>query len=202
MRDLVSSNSAIGELYATNEGSGLVLYAGTRFDGVLRTTDAGNTWQQLDAGLVGEARRIRELLEYGGNLYAGTHDGLYRLPTGGTTWSQVAGFPDGGIVYSLAVQGDTLYAGTDTAVYRSDDGDTWTSVPNLPTTIYYDIVDTGRLLVLGTENGLFSGSGESWSPANVDGTAYTAPVYALANTSTRAPDDLCGHCRQLGTAQR
>ena len=201
VRDYVSSNSAIGELYATNEGAGLVLYAGTRFDGVLRTADAGNTWQRLDAGLVGEARRIRELLEYGGNLYAGTHDGLYRLPTGGTTWTRVDSFPDGGIVYSLATQGNTLYAGTDTALYRSDDGDTWTRVPNTPSTIYYDVVDTGRLLVLGTENGLFAGSGESWAPANVDGVPYTAPIYALANTP-RAPHDLRGHGRQLGAAQR
>ena len=182
VRDYVSSNSAIGELYATNEGAGLVLYAGTRFDGVLRTADAGNTWQRLDAGLVGEARRIRELLDYSGALYAGTHDGLYRLPAGGTTWTRVESFPDAGIVYSLATQGNSLYAGTDTSLYRSDDGDAWTRVANTPATIYYDIVDTGRLLVLGTENGLFAGSGESWAPANVDGVPYTAPIYALANT--------------------
>ena len=186
VRDYISSNSAIGELYATNEGAGLVLYAGTRFDGVLRTADAGNTWQRLDAGLVGEARRIRELLDYNGALYAGTHDGLYRLPAGGTTWTRVESFPDGGIVYSLATQGNTLYAGTDTALYRSDDGDAWTRVANTPSTIYYDVVDTGRLLVLGTENGLFVGSGESWAQANVDGVPYTAPIYALANTP-RAP---------------
>ena len=186
VRDYISSNSAIGELYATNEGAGLVLYAGTRFDGVLRTADAGNTWQRLDAGLVGEARRIRELLDYNGALYAGTHDGLYRLPAGGTTWTRVESFPDGGIVYSLATQGNTLYAGTDTALYRSDDGDAWTRVANTPSTIYYDVVDTGRLLVLGTENGLFIGSGESWAQANVDGVPYTAPIYALANTP-RAP---------------
>ena len=186
VRDYISSNSAIGELYATNEGAGLVLYAGTRFDGVLRTADAGNTWQRLDAGLVGEARRIRELLDYNGALYAGTHDGLYRLPAGGTTWTRVESFPDGGIVYSLATQGNTLYAGTDTALYRSDDGDAWTRVANTPSTIYYDVVDTGRLLVLGTENGLFTGSGESWAQANVDGVPYTAPIYALANTP-RAP---------------
>lgn len=185
VRSLLSSTSAIGELYATNAG-GLVVYAGTRFDGVLRSTDAGSTWQKLDAGLVGEARRIRELIEYEGDLYAGTHNGLYRLPAGGTTWEQVTGFTDPGIIYSLAVQGTNLFAGTDSALYQSPDGATWTRVPNAPTTTYYDIVDTGRLLVLGTENGLFAGSGESWPQANLDGVPYTAPVYALANLP-RAP---------------
>lgn len=185
VRELLSSTSAIGELYATNDG-GLVVYAGTRFDAVLRSTDAGATWQRLDAGLAGEARRIRELIEYGGALYAGTHLGLYRLPAGATTWEQVAGFPETGIVYSLAVQGDNLFAGTDTTLYQSNDGDTWQRVPNAPTTTYYDIVDTGRLLVLGTESGLFVGSGESWQQANMDGAPYTAPVYALANTPRAA----------------
>ena len=201
VRDLVSSNSAIGELYATNEGSGLVLYAGTRFDGVLRTTDAGNTWQQLDAGLVGEARRIRELLEYGGNLYAGTHDGLYRLPTGGTTWSQVAGFPDGGIVYSLAVQGDTLYAGTDTAVYRSDDGDTWTPVPNSPTT---DLLRHRRHRpAAGARYGKrpFCRQRRKLVACQCRRRSLHGPRLCIGQYIPRAPDDIRGHGRQLGIAQ-
>ena len=93
VKDLISSNSAVGELYATVENSKTVIYAGTRFDGVLRSADDGNTWQKLDAGLVGEARRIREIIEYKGDLYAGTHGGLYRLPKGATAWVPVPTFP-------------------------------------------------------------------------------------------------------------
>lgn len=184
VRALLSSNSAIGELLPPTRAAGWRSMPGPRFDGVLRSADAGATWQRLDGGLAGEARRIRELLTYDGALYAGTHLGLYRLPAGATTWEQVTGFPDTGIVYSLAVQGDTLLAGTDTALYQSADGDTWQRAPNAPTTTYYDIADTGRLLVLGTEAGLFVGSGESWRRA-VDGVPYTGPVYALANTAQR-----------------
>jgi hypothetical protein len=67
---------------------------------------------------------------------------------------------------------------------RADGG--WTRVPNAPTTVYYAMVSTGRLLVLATENGLWTGSGDAWALATVGGAGYSAPVYALANTP-RAP---------------
>jgi|GEM_PF-741946 len=182
IKGLISSNSAVGELYAAVENGKSAIYAGTRFDGVLRSDDEGKTWQKLDTGLVGEARRIRRISEYKGDLFAGTHDGLYRMLKGTTVWVPVSTFSDTGIVYSLATQGGTLFAGTDTALYQSPDGVTWTRVPNAPTTTYYDIVDTGRLLALATESGLWVGAGESWLQANADGVPYSAPVYALANT--------------------
>mgnify|MGYP003376575666 CR=1 FL=1 len=43
-RDLLSANSAVGELYAVVESGRPVLYAGTRFDGVFRTADGGYGW--------------------------------------------------------------------------------------------------------------------------------------------------------------
>jgi len=188
-RALLSANSAVGELYAVVERSQSSLYAGTRFDGVLRTADGGATWQQLDAGLVGEARRIRALTSYAGALYAGTHAGLYRLPAGAAVWEEIASFPGADIVFSLLATADTLYAGTGSSLYRSGDGLTWEQVPNAPSTVYYALADSGRLLTLATENGLWTGSGESWQQAIVNGSPYSAPVYVLANT-LRAPRTL------------
>ena len=186
---LLSPNSAIGELFAAVEGNQTVLYAGTRFDGVLRSPDRGETWAQLDDGLVGEARRIRELINYEGDLYAGTHNGLYRLPAGAAVWEQVATFPDTGIVFSLLADGNRLYAGTTSALYVSEDGVTWARVPNTPTTVYYDLAATGRLIALATESGLWVGSGETWQQANVDGAPSTGEINALANTP-KAPRTL------------
>lgn len=185
-KELLSATSAVGELYTTVEDTTPAVYAGTRFDGVFRSVDDGATWQQLADGLVGEARRIRKILEYQGDLYAGTHDGLYRLPVGGATWEQVTGLANPGIVYSLAVQENVLYAGSDSALLQSADGLNWTQVPNTPATTYYDIVGSGRLLILGTELGLYVGAGESWQLANVNGAPYGSPVYVLANTA-KAP---------------
>ena len=84
---------------------------------------------------------------------------------------------------------DTLYAGTGSSLYRSGDGLTWEQVPNAPSTVYYALADSGRLLTLATENGLWTGSGESWQQAIVNGSPYSAPVYVLANT-LRAPRTL------------
>ncbi|MFO7635130.1 MAG: hypothetical protein R6W76_21460, partial [Caldilinea sp.] len=147
-RELLSANSAVGTLYATVENNRTALYAGTRFDGVFRTEDGGATWQKLDAGLVGEARRIRSLASFGDTLYAGTHNGLYRLPQGVTAWEAVAGSPTTSIIFSLLADRGNLYAGSGSALYASSDGDTWASVPNLPTSVYYDLATTGRLLVV------------------------------------------------------
>jgi hypothetical protein len=185
-RALLSANSAVGVIYTAVENNRSILYAGTRFDGVFRTEDGGATWQQLDDGLVGEARRIRSLAMLAGVLYAGTHDGLYRLPQGAATWESAPGFPVNDIVFSLLADGDALYAGTGTVLYVGDVAGAWARVPNSPTTVYYAMVSTGRLLVLATENGLWTGSGDSWALASLDGAGYSAPVYALANTP-RAP---------------
>lgn len=185
-RELLSANSAVGVLFAAVENNRTALYAGTRFDGVFRSGDGGATWQKLDSGLVGEARRIRSLATFNGALYAGTHNGLYRLPSGALTWEQVAGFPTTSIIFSLLADQAVLYAGSGSVLYVSSDGDAWTRVPNLPTSVYYDLATTGRLLVVASENGLWTGIGDAWTLATVDGVAYSAPVYAVANTS-RAP---------------
>ncbi|MBK8050164.1 MAG: hypothetical protein IPK16_25515 [Anaerolineales bacterium] len=188
-KELLNPNSAVGELYAVVENGQTAFYAGTRFDGVFRSTDDGATWTRLDGGLIGEARRIREIIEFNGNLYAGTHAGLYRLPVGGTTWEQMTGFTDPGIIYSLAIHNDVLYAGTDTNLYQSADGQTWTATPGAPVTTYYDLASTGRILAAATETGLWNNANDAWQLASLGGAPYGLPVYALANTE-RAPRTL------------
>ena len=135
-RPLLNENSAIGDLYTVIELQKPVIYVSTRFDGVFRSEDDGNTWLQLDAGLAGEARRVRAVVRYGIDLFAGTHDGLFRLPPGTTVWERVASFPTPSIVYGFAE--DTvngyLYAGTEQGLFRSADGDTWERLPNFPRT--------------------------------------------------------------------
>lgn len=186
VKALLSENSAVGEIYVEIRDGKSVIYLGTRFDGVFVSDDAGETWRQLVAGLQGEARRIRELLFFQGDLYAGTHDGIYRVAGGAGEWAPVTGLPNAGIVYSLALQGDRLLAGTVDTIFGSSDGDNWAALPNAPQTVVYDLVDTGRVLLAATETGLFVGEEDSWQPAQIDGVAATAPVYALANT-LRAP---------------
>lgn len=181
-RPLLSETSAIGEIYAAVENRTSVFYICTRFDGVFRTADNGLTWTKLDAGLVGDARRVRELVTFGDALYAGTHDGLYRLSVGSLVWEKVASFPAGNIVFSVTTDGQTLFAGTGQGLFTSSDGNLWSRAPNFPNTIVYDIVSTGRLLVAATETGLWNGAGDFWRQSTLNGAPYAGVVYAAANT--------------------
>jgi len=183
-KELLSENSAVGELYAALEQGKSIFYVCTRFNGVFRSSDGGNSWQQLNQGLGGDASRVRELVQYGDALYAGTHAGLYRLPTGTELWQPVAGFPAGTIVFSLVVdeQSKTIYAGTGVGLYRSTDGDNWSRIESFPNTVVYDIATTGRLVIAATETGLWTGVDESWAQAQVNGAPYSGVVYAVANT--------------------
>lgn len=179
---MLAENAAVGELYSTVQDGVTVFYASTRYDGVFRSPNGGDIWQRLDGGLTGEARRVREVVDYQGTMYAGTHAGLYRLNPQTAAWEFVPGLPDTLIVFSLLTQGNTLFAGTGQGLYRSDDGQTFTAVPNFPPTIVYDLADTGQRIIAATENGLWAGAGESWQQPAVDGAPFTSITYAVANT--------------------
>jgi hypothetical protein len=180
---LLSENAAVGDLYAAVENNVTVFYASTKYEGVLRSPNGGDIWQKLDAGLTGEARRVREVAHFGDVLYAGTHAGLYRLPPSASVWEAVPGLPASLIVFSLWAMGDTLYAGTGQGLYTSTDGQSWTLAPNFPPTIVHDLAGTGSRIVAATETGLWAGIGENWQQPTVDGAPYTGVVYAVANTA-------------------
>lgn len=179
---LLAENAAIGEIYSVEENGTSVFYASTRYEGVFRSPNGGDIWQKLDGGLVGEARRVREVVLANGILYAGTHAGLYRLLPSSSTWEFVPGLPDTLIVWSLWTLGDTIYAGTGQGLYTSQDGLTWTPSPNFPPTIVYDVIDTGTRIVAATDVGLWIGLGDVWQQSLLNGAPYGGVVKALANT--------------------
>jgi hypothetical protein len=182
-KSLLAENAAVGELYAVDENGTSVFYASTRYEGVFRSPDGGDVWQKLDEGLVGEARRVREVVWFNNILYAGTHGGLYRLLPSNPTWEFVPALSDTLIVWSLWTLGDTIYAGTGNGLYTSQDGLTWTPAPNFPSTIVYDLIDTGTRIVAATETGLWVGLGDSWQLSQVNGVPYSGVVKAVANTA-------------------
>jgi hypothetical protein len=98
------------------------------------------------------------------------------------TWEFVPALSDTLIVWSLWTMGDTLYAGTGQGLYTSQDGLTWTAAPNFPSTIVYDVLDSGTRIVAATEIGVWIGVGDTWQRALVNGAEYKGVVKALANT--------------------
>jgi hypothetical protein len=183
---LLSTGSAVGSLFTAEENGQTVFYAGTRFDGLLRSADRGVTWARWGVGLTGDALRVRSIARLGTILYIGTHNGLHRLFLGGATWQPVAGFPGGTVVRGLALHAGRLYAGTvGSGLYVSDDGVDWTQVPGIPAAAtVYDVTSAGYALVVATESGLWSDVSGQWTRAQVDGAEYGGSVYRLASAAS------------------
>jgi ligand-binding sensor domain-containing protein len=93
--------------------------------GLRKSTDNGITWRLINAGL--NPQTIRSLSLSGSHdLYAGTDDGVFFLPSCVETWQHLG--LAGRMIWSLAGNEEgTLFAGTDgSGVYISDDGGaTW-----------------------------------------------------------------------------
>jgi photosystem II stability/assembly factor-like uncharacterized protein len=111
------------------------IYAGA-WDGVYRSSDAGDSWEQVNRGLGSVLIEALALDEQDPRiLYAGnTLDGVYRSADGGASWSKVGNsFKEGERGYgvlSLAIapsNNHMVYAGTNgRGVYLSSDcGETW-----------------------------------------------------------------------------
>lgn len=180
-RAQLSENGAVGDISAFVEGGITVFYAATRWNGVFRTQNAGDIWQRLDQGLQGNAARVSDVLQYEGTRYAGTHAGLYRLLADSSVWQATPSLPGTLIVFSLHRMGTTLYAGTADGIYSSADGNNWSRVPNFPSTLVYELTDTGSRIIAATQTGLWIGSGESWERATVNGAPYAGVVWSVAN---------------------
>jgi photosystem II stability/assembly factor-like uncharacterized protein len=127
--------------------------------GVLRSTDGGATWANLESSAfvsaTGGARVSQIVVDprgagtpAGTTLYAATSFGLYKSVTGGAAWTRVLNLGHVSALVMDPASSDVLYAAvgipsftTNSGVYRSSDaGVTWTRLGNgLPT------ADVGRI---------------------------------------------------------
>ncbi|WP_435005956.1 WD40/YVTN/BNR-like repeat-containing protein [Tundrisphaera lichenicola] len=115
---------------------------GTPGRGLLKTTDGGATWTNLNPGGIFNGRYVKSVvptkLDGGNVLLVGTFydgGGVYRSPDGGTTFTRLSGASTSGLPaagVSILVpdpfNANVFYAGVPgDGVYRSDDGGaTWT----------------------------------------------------------------------------
>ncbi|MBI3951125.1 MAG: hypothetical protein HY314_11810 [Acidobacteria bacterium] len=109
------------------------LYAGV-FGGLyeLRETTGGAlmwTFREFDF----PAGNVNRVVALGRNLYAGTHGaGLAVSSNNGRNWTQAAGFPTDGNVWTMVTFQNKIYIGTyNGEFYESADGRTWRRIPSL-----------------------------------------------------------------------
>jgi len=114
------------------------IFLGTEDNGVLISTDGGETYESSNAGFI--SRRVQTVLAdnkvrgrvYAGVLFDGLNGGLFISEDGGITWQQSMNGMGVRDIYSLSQspsRPETIYAGTNHGVFRSDDqGHNWAQV--------------------------------------------------------------------------
>jgi photosystem II stability/assembly factor-like uncharacterized protein len=107
------------------------LYAAAEVGGVLRSDDAGATWELLEGGCHADVHALVRHPAHPGQIYAATGGGRYRSHDGGEHWELVgegytrAVWVDPGRPESV-LSGPARYVGAMGRVERSTDaGDTW-----------------------------------------------------------------------------
>ncbi|MCZ0937556.1 MAG: hypothetical protein OXJ55_02885 [Caldilineaceae bacterium] len=185
INQVLTPNSGIGRLFTRVEDGVTVFYAGTRYDGVVRSSDGGLSWAWFGEGLTGSALRVRAFGDKDGALYAGTHDGVWRLTRDAGHWERVD-LPAGIIARGMTILDGRLYVGTfASGLYLSDDGYNWVQDPSFPAgVVIYDVTVSGQKVIVGTNVGLWTQSVPDWTRVTVNGAVFTNPVFRLASSST------------------
>ncbi len=112
-----------------------LIYAGTHKVGVYRSSDAGESWIEVNEGI--NYPDIRAILIHPKNdkvVYAGTDGGgVFKTVNGGDSWKEINHGLIDKVVRSMAMdprKPDVLYAGTWHGVYKTTDGGkNWSADP-------------------------------------------------------------------------
>jgi photosystem II stability/assembly factor-like uncharacterized protein len=193
------TNKASVQIACLQSSSSGYVFAGTTGGGILRSTDNGDNWNQVNTGLTGD---VVHGLAIGatGRVFAGTDRGVLRSTDNGVSWTQVnrglthpdLAHPD---VEFLAINSaGHIFAVTFVGVFRStNNGESWTHF-GFPKTPFpkLTITSSGNIFT-GTDNGVYrsTDNGESWTQVNrgltntiVDCVAASSSGYVFAGTST------------------
>lgn len=169
-----SSHAQYGKLFPAVVGfhsQGEDLFVALAGSGVFRSTDDGDNWQDVSAGLPGADPQSGASIDTfataaGGAVLAtsrGFYSGLYGFDAAAGSWQPVRaeGLPDGFVIDSFHSHGSVVFAAVRSlklgqeGVYASADGVTWSPVGALGRT--RSLATAGDLLLAGTDgNGLYS----------------------------------------------
>jgi hypothetical protein len=158
---------------------------------VHRSTDGGQTWNNVGAALPADTAFSSEVLAIdsqthlvGCSGWGGGTSGIFRTTNGGGSWTQVS--TGGGVGHPLRAQDGALYwfgGGGNGVVKSIDDGQTWTLAGGASAVAGPPIeLPDGRLAALGNQKVMLSADhGATWNPVGDDfpfggpnGLAYSA----------------------------
>jgi photosystem II stability/assembly factor-like uncharacterized protein len=174
-----------------------LVVAGTEADGLLRSTDGGNTWHSPPSLSTGG---VTALAQGHGIIVAATENGVAVSKDFGHTWHAAEGGPRQPAL-SLLFRGHTLLAGLHrTGVVRStDDGTTWQPVNDgLSARLETELTVSGdnAVCIGGPENGIrvSRDGGATWVSGRVESGVYSIAasgdhLWAASSTGLRVSRD-------------
>lgn len=115
--------------FAFHPVSPTIVYAGTKFAGVKKSVDMGETWVSANSGLPDSADYIYSVQvhpETPSHLYVATEAGVFSSEDGATTWEpSLENVAAGGLLMDPR-DSSTLYVGTTSGIYTSQNaGQDW-----------------------------------------------------------------------------
>ncbi|MDE0315436.1 MAG: sigma-70 family RNA polymerase sigma factor [Candidatus Poribacteria bacterium] len=166
----------IQTLFATSEG---VLLAGTRDQGIFRSTDLGDSWASANVELpdIYEGLEVSALAfaQKGDTIYASVPPKLYASTDTGKTWSHVPTDPQHSTISGIVIIGNRIYISSSPGggvggVWYSDDEKSWIPMNDGLTDLRIrELANIGTTLVVGTEEGgafRKKATEDSWQPIN------------------------------------
>ncbi|MDP6097712.1 MAG: hypothetical protein QGG67_17255 [Gammaproteobacteria bacterium] len=187
--DTIYVSTGIFDREAANSDPNTPLKTVPGGEGVIKSTDAGASWQNINNGIdnlyvgslvLGPADPDRLLAGVGNSQYF-ANSGVYYSTNGGQSWNQGAGIADiiTAVEFSESDSG-VAYAGSVDAIYKSqDDGQNWARLgeddwgpegirAGFPSDFQLDFENSNRLFVNNYAGGnyLSLDGGETWSTAS------------------------------------
>ncbi len=163
-------NNVGGILHLLVVGSNI--FVGTFENGMLRSTDNGASWAQINNGFPVNQLFIYSLVNNGATIFASTAFGIFRSTDNGANWVAANNGIDSFIVsMPLMVSGTTLFASIGVnGVFRStDNGANWTRISDgLNNTLVTRLAANGANLFASTSTGVYrsTNGGVNWTAVN------------------------------------
>ena len=156
--------------FATDNASPLTVYAGTEFEGVFKSVDAGSTWTPTGREIAGTVASLAVASGTSPAVYAASQAGIYRSRDGGDSWTLV--LQGSGLAIAVSPESpSTIYAGLSTngfpfgAFKSADGGDTWTDTGLTDGVLALAV--SGSTVYAATNNAIYSSvGGGAWTLAN------------------------------------
>lgn len=134
------------------------IYAGTGGAGIYKTTDGGESWTEINDGLLSPVVNLHTKSfaidpKDTNTLYAGFAGGLYKSTNAGGNWVRI----DDGFGYEIAVAVDpvdpnVLFVTSCSGIYKSTDtGESWSELLSPFRACAKPVVETGELCSLAFE---------------------------------------------------